>query len=363
MFTQQDHQFMARALKLARRGLYSTHPNPRVGCVITKNDQILTEGWHQKTGGPHAEAHAIYQTSADLNGSSAYVTLEPCSHQGRTPPCCDALIKAGITRVVIASMDPNPRVNGSGLEALNHAGITVEKGLMEDQARELNKGFFSLHEKFRPWVRLKTAASLDGRTAMASGESQWITAESARTDGQRFRAQSSAILTGINTVLVDDPSLTVRINGAERQPMRIILDSKLQMPVDAKLFQSSGEILILTCQQGESETALRLKDKGASIMTLTAEHERLSLTEVLDTLAVMNISELHVEAGRTLTGEFLKQDLADEIVIYLAPTILGDGARGMFSIPGLEKLSQRKEVSWFDQRMIGDDLRLILRVI
>lgn len=363
MFNQQDHQFMARALKLAQRGLYTTHPNPRVGCVIVKNDEIITEGWHQKAGGPHAEAHAIYQTREDLTGATAYVTLEPCSHQGRTPPCSDVLIKTGITRVVIASTDPNPRVNGSGLDKLKQAGIAVDLGLMEDQARELNKGFFSLHEKLRPWVRLKTAASLDGRTAMASGESQWITGEPARLDGHKFRAQSSAILTGINTVLADDPSLTVRIDGHERHPVRIILDSTLRTPTQARLFDSNSEILVLTCEQDDCERALRLKDEGASIIQLAASDGRLSLTAVLDTLAAMGISELHVESGRILAGELLKQGLVDELLIYLAPILLGDQARGMFNISGLDKLLQCRKVSWFDQRMIGNDLRLILRVV
>ncbi len=362
MFTAQDHQHMARALKLAYRGLYTTHPNPRVGCVIAKDNEILTEGWHQKAGGPHAEAHAIYQASTSLTGATAYVTLEPCSHQGCTPPCSDALIKAGISRVIIASTDPNPRVNGSGLDKLKQAGIIVNVGLLEDQARELNKGFFSLHEKFRPWIRLKTAASLDGRIAMASGESQWITGEFARLDGHKFRAQSAAILTGINTILADDPRLTVRIDSCERQPIRIILDSKLRTPVNSRLFESKGEILIFTCEAENGEQALRLKDKGASVIQLDSENGRLSITAVLDTLTSMSIWELHIEAGHILTGEFLKQDLVDELVIYLAPTLLGDAARGMFNIPGLEKLSQQKKVSWFDQRMIGDDLRLILRV-
>ena len=363
MFNQQDHQYMARALKLARRGLYTTHPNPRVGCVIVKDDEILSEGWHQKTGGLHAEAHAIYQASADLNNSTAYITLEPCSHQGRTPPCTDALIQSGLSRVVVAVNDPNPRVNGSGLDKLRQANIKVEIGLMEDQARELNKGFFSLYEKFRPWVRLKTAASLDGRTAMASGESQWITSEPARLDGHKLRAQSAGVMTGINTVLADDPRLTARVDNCDRQPVRIILDSKLQTPIDARLFDSSGEILILTCENADTDSALLLKDKGASVIQLESDDGRLNLASVIDTLTAMSISELHVEAGRVLTGQFIKEGFADEIVAYLAPTILGDGARGMFEIPGLEKLSQQHKISWFDQRMIGNDLRLTLRVV
>ncbi len=361
MFTTQDHQFMARALKLAYKGLYSTHPNPRVGCVIVRDGVIITEGWHQKTGGPHAEAHAIYQSSENLAGATAYVTLEPCSHHGRTPPCTDALIEAGITKVVVAAKDPNTRVNGGGIGKLKQANIEVLVGLLEDQARELNKGFYSLHEKQRPWVRLKTAASLDGRTAMSSGESQWITEKAARNDGHHFRAQSSVVLTGVNTVLADDPQLTARVDGIERQPARVILDSSLQIPVEAKIFDQSGEVFIFTCASNQHDKLAILKQKGASIIQIKTSQGRLDLPSVLDTLAAMSINEVHVEAGRTLTGEFIRLNLADELLMYLAPTLLGDNARGMFSITGLQKLSEQRKVHWHDQRMIGNDLRLIMR--
>ncbi len=363
MFTQQDHYFMARALKLARKGLYTTHPNPRVGCVIVKDNEILTEGWHQKAGGPHAEAHAIYQSSEPLSGATVYVTLEPCSHQGRTPPCTDALIETGVSRVVIAAADPNPRVNGNGRKQLRQANIEVQIGLLEQQARELNKGFFSLHEKQRPWVRLKTAASLDGRTAMASGESQWITSKLARADGHRFRAQSSAVLTGVNTVVADDPQLTARLDGIERQPIRVILDSNLRTPTTAKIFDQSSEVLVFTCQSATKGKASELKKAGASIIHLPSDSGRLNLSDVLDTLAAMEINEIHVEAGQTLTGQFIKQNLADEVLIYFAPTLLGEDARGMFTIPNLNKLSQQKRICWHDQRMVGDDLRLLVRFI
>ena len=361
MFSAQDHRFMDRALKLARRGLYSTHPNPRVGCVIVKDGVIVTEGWHQKTGGPHAEAHAIYQSNENLAGTTAYVTLEPCSHHGRTPPCTGALIKAGVTKVIVAARDPNTRVNGGGIEKLKQANIEVLTGLLESQARELNKGFYSLYEKQRPWIRLKTAASLDGRTAMASGESQWITTAAARNDGHHFRAQSAAVLTGVNTVLADDPQLTVRLDGIERQPARVILDSNLQTPVEAKIFDQSGEIFIFTCASDQHEKFAALKQTGASIIPIKTNNGRLDLSSVLDTLAAMSINEVHVEAGRTLTGEFIKQNLADELLMYFAPTLLGDNARGMFSITGLQKLSEQHKVRWHDQRMVGNDLRLIMR--
>ena len=361
MFTAQDHQFMARALKLAKRGLYSTHPNPRVGCVIVRDGAILTEGWHKKTGGPHAEAHAVYQSSEDLAGSTAYVTLEPCSHHGRTPPCIDALIEAGVTKVIVAARDPNKRVNGGGIEKLKQANIEVEIGLLESQARELNKGFYSLHEKHRPWIRLKTAASLDGRTAMASGESQWITGAAARKNGHHFRAQSAAVLTGVNTILVDNPQLTARVDGIERQPIRVILDSNLQTPPEAKIFDQNGEVFIFTCLADQNNKFAILKQKGASIIQVKTSDGRLDLPSVLDTLAAMSINEVHVEAGRTLTGEFIKQNLADELLLYLAPTLLGDDARGMFSIDGFKRLSEQRKVLWHDQRMIGDDLRLIMR--
>ena len=361
MFDQQDYQFMARALKLAKKCFYTTHPNPRVGCVIVRGGEILAEGWTQKAGSAHAEAHAISRSTASLTGATVYVTLEPCSHYGKTPPCSEALIKCAVSRVVVATTDPNPSVNGGGLDALEQAGIEVETGLMQSQAREINKGFFSLHERSRPWVRLKSAASLDGKTAMASGESQWITSEQARTDGHKFRARSAAILTGVNTVLDDDPSLTVRLEGVERQPLRVILDSKLQMPPQAKIFTGGGDVLILTCLDNDNKKATQLKKKGANVLQVETHKGRLNLHKVMETLAAMGINEIHVEAGKTLSGQLIAENLADELVIYLAPTILGDNARGMFHIPGLESLQQQKNLIWQDQRMVGNDLRLIMR--
>ena len=353
---------MARALTLAKKGLYTTHPNPRVGCVIVRDGEILTEGWTQKAGNAHAEVHAISRASSNLSGSTVYVTLEPCSHHGRTPPCTDALINSAVSRIVVATTDPNPRVNGEGLVRLKQAGIHVETGLMEKQARDINKGFFSLHERFRPWVRLKSAASLDGKTAMASGESKWITGSSARIDGHKLRAQSAAILTGVNTVIVDDPSLTVRLEGVERQPLRVILDSNLKTPQQAKLFDKGGEVLILTCMDAEHERATGLRNKGANVVQIESDNDRLNLHKVMETLAVMAINEVHVEAGRTLTGQLISKNIADELVIYLAPTLLGDQARGMFDIPELIELGQQKKMQWLDRRMIGDDLRLTMRL-
>ena len=343
MFDTQDYQFMARALRLAKKSFYTTHPNPRVGCVFVRDGKILTEGWTQKAGSDHAEAHAISKANSDLSGATVYVTLEPCSHYGKTPPCSDALINCAVSRVVTATTDPNPSVNGSGLDALKQAGIVVDTGLMQAQAREINKGFFSLYERFRPWVRLKTAASLDGKTAMASGESQWITSDDARTDGHKFRAQSSAILTGVNTVIDDDPSLTVRLKDVERQPLRVILDSNLQTPVQAKLFTGGGDVVIMTCLDGDHEKAISLKNKGATVLTLDAQGDRLNLHKVMETLAAMRINEIHVEAGKTLSGQFIAQGLADELVVYLAPTILGDSARGHVRYSGTGCLAATKE--------------------
>lgn len=362
MFSEQDYQFMARALNLAKRCLYTTHPNPRVGCVIARQSNILAEGWTQKAGHAHAEAHAISRADSDLSGSTVYVTLEPCAHFGRTPPCADALVDAAVDRVVIAVKDPNPRVNGMGADRLRDAGITVESGLMEDQAREINKGFFSLHERSRPWIRLKTAASLDGKTALASGESQWITGEAARADGHRLRAQSSAILTGINTVIADNPSLTVRLEGIERQPMRVVLDSGLKTPPQAKLFEKGGEVLILTCLDSQHERAAALKKMGASVMQIESDDLRLDLDKVMQALTEFSINEIHVEAGRILTGQLISKNLADELVIYLAPTLLSDQAQGMFHLPELNSLAEQRRLHWQDQRMIGNDLRLTMRI-
>jgi len=361
-FSQQDHRFMAQALQLARKGLFTTHPNPRVGCVVVKDGVVLAQGWHHKAGEPHAEAHAIASAGTNLSGASVYVTLEPCSHQGRTPPCSQALVDARVARVVIAASDPNPRVNGAGIKQLEQAGIRVETGLNEAAARELNKGFYSLHERGRPWVRLKTAASLDGRTAMASGESQWITGAAARVDGQRLRAQSAALVSGVNTVLADDPRLTVRLDGVDRQPARIILDSSLRTPADARILGQDGQVMIFTILDPSVDAAKRLIDQGAIVIQVEQDKGRPSLPSVLMLLAGMNINELHVEAGRILTGAFIQAGLADELVIYLAPKLLGDTARGMLSLPGLDQLGQHHRIEWSDQRMIGDDLRLILRM-
>lgn len=327
-----------------------------------RDGEILTEGWTQKAGQAHAEAHAISRASSALTGATAYVTLEPCSHYGRTPPCTDALINAAISRVVVATADPNPRVNGEGLMRLKQAGIKVETGLLKAQARQLNRGFFSLHERFRPWVRIKTAASLDGKTAMANGQSKWITGPHARLDVHRLRAQSSAILTGVNTVIADDPSLTVRLDAVERQPLRVILDSNLKTPGQARLFDKGGEIMILSCLNTGHDRAIALKQKGANIVQIESDNGRLSLQKVMETLAAMAIGEVHVEAGRTLTGQLIGKNLADEIVIYFAPAILGDRARGMFDIPELVDLEQQKKMQWRDTRMIGKDLRLTMRL-
>ncbi|MEQ1546482.1 bifunctional diaminohydroxyphosphoribosylaminopyrimidine deaminase/5-amino-6-(5-phosphoribosylamino)uracil reductase RibD, partial [Methyloglobulus sp.] len=337
---QQDAEFMARALYLARLGLYTTDPNPRVGCVLVKDGQIIGEGWHKQAGLPHAEVEALNNTTEDVAGATAYVTLEPCSHHGRTPPCCETLVKAGIKRVVAAMQDPNPKVAGNGFSYLKAAGLDVSCGILEEDARELNRGFILRMTEGRPFVRSKLAMSLDGRTAMASGESQWITSAESRADVHKLRAESSAILTGINTVLADEPSLTARIDKEVVQPIRVVLDSTLQMPLTAKMLTLPGRTLILTCNnhnsvrpepvEGHKEKLQKLQNAGAEVYQLPQKQGRLDLAEVLKFLAGQEINEVLVEAGAVLNGALLAENLVDEWVIYVASKILGDQGRGLF---------------------------------
>ena len=342
MFVPVDHQHMARALRLAERGLYSTDPNPRVGCVLVNDGQVVGEGWHVRAGEPHAEIHALQQAGDGARGATAYVTLEPCSHHGRTPPCSTALIDAGVARVIAAMEDPNPQVAGSGLAALSMAGIDVNCGLLAVDAEQLNPGFVKRMRSGLPWVRCKLAMSLDGRTAMASGESRWITGEAARRDVQRLRARSSAILTGIDTVLADDPSLNVRLetDDAVRQPVRVVLDSQLRMPADARLLGLPGSTQIVTTKADEQQIAVLAKG-GVSVNVLPGKDGRLDLQAVMQHLGAQQFNEIHVEAGPTLCGALLQAGLIDELVIYLAPHLMGDAARGLFHLPGLERMEQR----------------------
>jgi diaminohydroxyphosphoribosylaminopyrimidine deaminase/5-amino-6-(5-phosphoribosylamino)uracil reductase len=347
---------MARALQLAERGLYTTSPNPRVGCVLVKNNTVVGEGWHVRAGEPHAEVHALREAKHQARGATAYVTLEPCSHYGRTPPCADALIAAGVVRVVIAAQDANPLVAGQGIDKLRAANIQVECGLMEAAARELNIGFFSRMTRGTPWVRSKIAASLDGRTALENGTSKWITGAAARQDVQHWRARSCAVLTGIGTVLADDPQLNVRGIETERQPWRVVLDRKLRIAPEAKIVQG-GNTLIYTASGDEKKHAT-LQACGAEVVAM----EQYDLAVILRDLAQRGINEVLVEAGRTLNGALFKAKLVDELVLYLAPQLLGDAARGMADLGALTQLEQRVELAWQDMRQVGNDLRITVRV-
>jgi len=350
-----DSQWMARALQLAAQGLNTTSPNPRVGCVLVKGDEVVGEGWHRRAGEPHAEVHALRAAGEKARGATAYVTLEPCSHHGRTPPCADALIAAGVARVVCAMQDPNPQVAGQGIARVRAAGIEVECGLMEAAAHELNVGFVSRMTRGSPWVRSKIAASLDGRTALANGVSQWITGAAARQDVQHLRARSCAVLTGIGTVLADDPQLNVRI-ATERQPLRVVLDSTLRMPPAARMLQS-GSVLVCTASQDAGKRAA-LQQRGAEVLLLADASGRVDLQAVMRELARRGINEVLVEAGRELNGALLQAGLGDELVLYLAPQLLGDAARGMADLGELLRLEQRVELAWRDVRRVGEDLRI-----
>jgi diaminohydroxyphosphoribosylaminopyrimidine deaminase/5-amino-6-(5-phosphoribosylamino)uracil reductase len=353
----QDAIFMAQAIKIAGKGRYTTDPNPRVGCVLAKDNNVLSEGWHERSGHAHAEINAL-NNAGDVSGATAYVTLEPCSHHGKTPPCCDALIKAGIKRVVVAMQDPNPLVSGKGLQRLQDAGITVDYGLLEQDARALNVGFIKRMESGRPWVISKLAMSLDGRTAMASGESKWITSAESREDVHRFRAESSAILTGINTVLADDPSLNARLKATDViQPVRVILDSKLQMPVAAQMATLPGRTLVLTCTKNEQKQQALIQ-AGFEVHCLPSHHDRIDLNEVMVFLGLQQINQVFVEAGATLNGALLKQNLVDEWLIYMAPCILGSEGRGLFNLPEMQKMADKVKLQITNMRQIGSDIRI-----
>lgn len=357
-FSRFDHECMAAALRLARKGLYTTDPNPRVGCVIAGQGQVAGAGWHQKAGSEHAEIAAIKDAGDSVRGKTAYVTLEPCSYHGRTPPCTDALIEAGITRVVIASTDPNPRVNGGGQRQLKEAGITVETGLLAQEAEELNAGFFSRMKLGRPWVRIKSAISLDGRTALRNGESKWITGEASRKDVQRWRARSSAVLTGIGTVLADDPSMDVRIDAAVLQPLRVIVDSQWRTPPQSRILSGRGKALIAGDDTIPVPTALT--SSGARCLGLPAAHGQVDLDALLKSLADMEINEVQVEAGSRLCGSIFRQRLVDEFLIYQAPLLLGDGGPGPLALGPLESMADRAHLKVSEVTHVGNDLRIRL---
>ncbi len=406
-FSTIDHRHMALALRLAKRGMFTTQPNPRVGCVIARGEEVMGQGWHQRSGKPHAEVFALREAGPRARGATAYVTLEPCAHHGRTPPCAEALIAAGVIRVVVAAEDPFAQVDGRGVARLRNAGIAVDVGLMRESSRELNIGFFSRIERGRPWVRVKLAMSLDGRTALASGESKWITGAAARADVQRWRARSSAILTGIGTVLADNPRLTVRLRdespttpptsplspmaldggegggegGALTQhsgsrltaiqgsppsarveesykPLRVVLDSQLRTPVGSHLLGASAPTLLMHATR---TTANAQRFPTAELASIPEKNGALDLHAALALLAQRDINELHVEAGPTLCGALFAAGLVDELLLYIAPVLLGDCARPLLTLPPLAQMTQRWQLQTIDRRVLGEDLRLRLR--
>jgi len=369
VFSAIDYTHMARALQLAERGLYSTPPNPSVGCVLLDAaGKVVGEGWHRRAGEPHAEVLALRESGDKARGGTAYVTLEPCSHHGRTPPCVDTVIAAGLRRVVVAMGDPNPRVAGEGLRRLRAAGIEASAGLLERQALELNRGFVSRMTRARPWVTIKLGTSLDGRTALADGASKWITGPAARADVQRLRARASAVLTGIGTVLADDPALTIREPGIEthgRQPLRVVFDARGQLEPAARVASDGRPTLLMTSQAGAAHLQARgVHTEGAFVIeSLPVDtHGRLDPVAALRRLAERECNEVLVEAGPRLAGSFLAAGLADELVIYVAPTVLGATAKPAFELPQpLRSLAERRAYSFHDMRRIGDDVRLTLR--
>lgn len=361
-FSAIDHQMMARAIKLANKGRFTTAPNPNVGCVLANGEEIVGEGFHYRAGEPHAEVHAIASAGDRTRGATAYVTLEPCSHYGRTPPCAEGLIKAQVKRVVCAMTDPNPQVAGRGIKMLREAGIQVDVGLLEQESRALNPAFLTKMETGRPFVQLKMAASLDGQTALSNGKSQWITSAEARQDVQRFRAMSGAILSTSRTVIDDSASLAVRWNELPistrthmpeeqvRQPARVILDRQHQLMPEMRLFQQEGQILTVASSDAD--------------IIVEERHGQLDLPMLLDSLATQHgITQVWVEAGATLARRFIEQQLVDELIIYLAPKIMGSDGRGLFGALGLEEMAQVFELDIKDVRQIGKDIRITAQVI
>lgn len=357
----QDDEYMRQALLLAEKGRFTTQPNPRVGCVIVKEGKVIAEGWHRKAGEPHAEINALAQINFEATGATAYVTLEPCSHFAKTPPCVNSLIKANITRVVVAMQDPNPQVSGRGIQALRDAGIEVDVGLMQKQAQLLNKGFCHRMITGRPRVFSKIAMSLDGRTAMESGESQWITGTESRLDVHQLRAESGVVLTGIGTVLADDPTLNARDGFGKPlgcQPLRVILDSHLKTPINARMLSAPGECVILTCNDDKTKQ-FALKKSGFVVQLLpSTEQGQLDLQAVVDWLGSKEINDVMVEAGSVLNGALLESNLLDELIIYIAPIILGDKGRGVFHMPALNKLAECPQFVINKIQSLGTDIKM-----
>jgi len=357
-FSAVDHRMMARALRLAERAVFTTRPNPMVGCVLVHGDAVVGEGWHQRKGGPHAEVFALQAAGDRAKGATAYVTLEPCAHHGSTGPCADALIAAGVTRVVAAMRDPFPQVDGAGFDKLRAAGIAVESGLMEAQARELNRGFLSRIERGRPWLRVKLASSLDGRSAMASGDSKWISGEASRNDVQQWRARSGALLTGAGTVLADDPQLTVRLDESSEfvPPLRVVLDPGLATVARGRVREGDAPTLYLHAPEAKPPRGLQ-----ADHVAVPVRNGRFDLDAVVRLLATRGINEVQVEAGATLAGAFLAAGLVDELLLYIAPVLLGERARPLFDGLHIDAMAERLRLRTVDSRSIGSDLRLLLR--
>jgi diaminohydroxyphosphoribosylaminopyrimidine deaminase / 5-amino-6-(5-phosphoribosylamino)uracil reductase len=360
MFSAADRDFMRQALELARRGLYTTTPNPRVGAVIVKDGAVLGTGWHEKAGLPHAEVLALKAAGEHARGTTLYLNLEPCSHHGRTPPCADAIVAAGVKRVVAAMQDPNPKVAGSGFAKLRAAGIEVEQGLMEEEARELNIGFVARMTRGRPWVRMKIAASLDGRTALANGKSQWITGEAARADGHRWRARACAILTGHGTVRDDDPQLNVRGVDTPRQPLRIVVDSRFETPLSARVLKG-GKTLVAGAVN-EAARIAALEKAGADTVVIPNDRGKVELFKLMEELARRELNEIHVEGGTKLNGSLLQAGVVDELLVYLAPCVIGDSGRGMFDLPELTELSRSTVLKIREFERVGEDLRIVARI-
>lgn len=356
-WSESDGLHMSRALELARRGLYTTDPNPRVGCVLVKDGSVVGEGWHERAGGPHAEVAALASAGTAAKGSTAYVTLEPCDHHGRTPPCSLALIAAGVARVVYTIDDPNPAVAGNGAARLRAHGTVVDSGLMAAEAEALNPGYLRRRRTGRPFVRVKVAASLDGRTALASGESRWITSQTARNDVQHYRARSSVVLTGIGTVLADDPAMNVRIDESHRQPLRVVLDSSLRTSPDARIIDPQGPVLVVATRDDPERRDL-LQRRGAEVAIVPPHNGRPDLAAVLDLLGRREMNEVWVEAGATLAGAFVRDRLFDELVVYLAPALLGPDARPLLDLPALTGLDARTRLRFTECVPVGADLRI-----
>ncbi|WP_150567375.1 bifunctional diaminohydroxyphosphoribosylaminopyrimidine deaminase/5-amino-6-(5-phosphoribosylamino)uracil reductase RibD [Pandoraea morbifera] len=363
MFSEQDFAYMRRALALAEQAMFTTTPNPRVGCVIVQDGRVIGQGFTQPAGQDHAEVQAMKDARArgeSLRGATAYVTLEPCSHYGRTPPCAKGLIEAGVKRVIAAMEDPNPVVAGRGLAMLRDAGVDVRCGLLEQEAREMNIGFVARMTRGTPWVRLKVAASLDGKTALNNGVSQWITGAAARADGHAWRARACAILTGIGTVREDDPSLTVREVQTTRQPLRIVVDSHLDISPAARVLADGNALVV--CANGDAARVARLRDLGVEVLDLPNANGKVSLPALLRVLGERQLNEIHVEAGYKLNGSLLREHCVDELLAYFAPCVLGD-AQGMFHLPALSSLDDKLTFRFTDVRTIDDDLRVMARLV